>query len=260
MVGAKRNRWSRVVHHQTGQGLIIPVDHGLTSGPISGMESSDSLVRCLSHPAVSAVVAHKGMLERLAMSGCLLGKGMILQMNGMMSLATQPNRKELLATVDTALRLGADALSVDLVFDSVNDAHNLALLGSVVDQAAPYGLPVLVMAKYFHAGGNTSSEVTIGGMRRVIRAAWELGADAVKIPRPDAIADIPVLLKGLSSDIDVFFAGGARSTDEETLELLSAGLAAGAKGLCVGRNVFQNPHPEHLLGALSARYAQHAVA
>jgi len=258
MLETKMARWSRVVRPITGHGLIVPVDHGLTSGGLSGMERSAQLTQALRHPAVTAVVAHKGMIARLLPTGCLYGKGIILQMNGMMSSAAEPHRKELLASVDTALRLGADAVSVELVFDGVHNSHNLALLGALTDQAAPYGLPVLVMAKCLQP--NAGSEAVVNGMRRVVRSLWELGADAVKLPKPDALTDIPALLDGLADDIDVFFAGGARSTDDEMQKLLAAGLAAGAKGLCVGRNVFQNEQPGHLLTMLDAQFTRHVAA
>lgn len=251
MIGTKLSRWSRVVRHETGRGLLVPIDHGLTSGGMAGMEQSAQLAQWLRHPAITAVVAHKGMIARLNETGCLLGKGIILQMSGMISSSVQPNRKELLTSVDTALRLGADALSLDLVFDGINDGHNLSLLGAVADQASQYGLPILVMAKCQHT--NTSAEDAITALRKVVRSIWELGADAVKLQKPESIADIPQLLDGLHQDIDVFFAGGCRSSDDEILKLLTVGLKAGAKGLCIGRNVFQNENPEHFLTALSMR-------
>jgi class I fructose-bisphosphate aldolase/fructose-bisphosphate aldolase/2-amino-3,7-dideoxy-D-threo-hept-6-ulosonate synthase len=247
-------RWSRIVHHETGKGLLVAIDHGLTAGGLAGMESSAQLTSWLRHPAITAVVAHKGMVAQLNESGCLLGKGVILQMNGMVSSAAQPNRKELLTSVDAALRLGVDAISLDLVFDGANDSRNLRMLGSIADQANAYGLPILVMVKCPQRATSTDDAVAV--LRRAVRSIWELGADAVKVQRPDAFADIPRLLDGLHRDINVFFAGGPRSCDEEILTLLTLGLKAGAKGLCVGRNVFQNESPQRFLTALGGRLHQ----
>ncbi len=254
MNGSKLTRWSRVVNPQTGRGLIIPIDHGLTSGAMDGLRHSAMPARWLNHPAITAVVAHKGMVARLNETGCLLGKGVILQLNGMISSAAQPHRKEMLASIDAALRMGADAVSLDLVFDGEQDSHNLRVLGAVADEASAYGLPILVMVKCL--GAQAAGDAAIPRLRRVVRSIWELGADAVKLQKPEAISDIPLLLDGLAADIDVFFAGGPRSSDEEIARLLTLGLNAGAKGLCVGRNVFQNAHPEKFLTALGLRAAR----
>jgi class I fructose-bisphosphate aldolase len=166
-----------------------------------------------------------------------------------MSSAVQPHRKEMLASIDTALRIGADAVSLDFVFDGEQDNHNLKLLGAVGDEASAYGLPVLVMIKC--VGARATGDAAIPRLRHVVRSIWELGGDAVKLQKPESMSDIPVLLNGLTNDIDVFFAGGPRSTDQEVSQLLTMGLHSGAKGLCVGRNVFQNAHPEKFLTALS---------
>lgn len=257
MNGSKLTRWARVVNHQTGHGLIIPIDHGLTSGGMAGLQQSVAPARWLSHPAITAVIAHKGMIARLNESRCLLGKGVVLQLNGMISSAAEPNRKEMLSSIDMAVRLGVDAVSLELVFDGENDSHNLKLLGAVADEASAYGFPILVMVKCLHAD---SGSAAIDRLRRVVRAVWELGGDAVKLPKPASMDDIPALLDGLSGDIDVFFAGGPRSGDDEIARLLTEGLSAGAKGLCVGRNVFQNAHPEKFLTALGLRAARHAEA
>jgi class I fructose-bisphosphate aldolase/fructose-bisphosphate aldolase/2-amino-3,7-dideoxy-D-threo-hept-6-ulosonate synthase len=198
------------------------------------------------------------MIARLNETGCLRGKGVILQLNGMISSAAEPHRKEMLSSIDTALRLGADAVSVDLVFDGEHDSHNLKLLGTVADEADAYGLPLLAMVKCLHA--DSLGNAAIGRLRHVVRAMWELGTDAVKLQKPASLRDIPALLDGLAHDIDVFFAGGPRSSDDEIARLLTHGLNAGAKGLCVGRNVFQNVHPEKFLTALNLRAIRHADA
>jgi class I fructose-bisphosphate aldolase/fructose-bisphosphate aldolase/2-amino-3,7-dideoxy-D-threo-hept-6-ulosonate synthase len=252
MNGAKLSRWSRIVNPQSGYGLIVPIDHGFTSGPISGIGQSAEPAKWLTHPGITAVVAHKGMIDRLRETRCLLGKGVILQLNGMMGGTSQPNRKEMLTSIETSLRMGVDAVSLDLVFDGEQDLHNLKLSGKVTDQASAYGLPVLVMVKCLDAPTNAPG--TIHRLRHVVRSLWELGCDGVKLQRPSSMDDIPVLLEGLTDDIHVFFAGGARGDDQEIAGLLTVALDAGAKGLCVGRNVFQNPHPEQFLTSLALRF------
>jgi class I fructose-bisphosphate aldolase/fructose-bisphosphate aldolase/2-amino-3,7-dideoxy-D-threo-hept-6-ulosonate synthase len=76
-------------------------------------------------------------------------------------------------------------------------------------------------------------------MRHLIRACVELGTDALKIAAPAQLSQLPELLEGVHEHTPVFFAGGEKCSDEQLLALAREGVAAGATGLCVGRNVFQ---------------------
>ena len=59
---AKKIRWSRFLDRRSGRGILVPIDHGLTMGPIEGLDSVDQMARWMTHPAVTGIVAHKGML------------------------------------------------------------------------------------------------------------------------------------------------------------------------------------------------------
>jgi class I fructose-bisphosphate aldolase len=271
----KSIRWRRFRASESGHALIVPIDHGLTLGPIPGVESISAMARWISHPAITGIVAHKGIVERLGARGLLGGKGVMVHLNGMSAIAPTPNRKEMLTTVESALRLGADAVSVQLNFDRASDAHNLGMLGAVVDAAQSFGLPVLTMVydKVESADAKTSRI----RLRHLMRIAIELGTDAIKIGPPANLVDIAPLLDGIAQDVAVLFAGGALGSDKEIVALARAGRLAGAAGLCVGRNTFQREapgeilatlqsvlaHPERLSpanGALRAIRATHSVA
>src|SRR4051812_48782836 len=108
MTATKKIRLSRIFRSFEERSIIIPIDHGLTLGPIPGIESSRRIGRFITHPRVDALIAHKGMLARLAERNLTAGKGLILHINGMSALAENPDDKEPLTGVEAALRLGAD--------------------------------------------------------------------------------------------------------------------------------------------------------
>ncbi|OJH33762.1 class I fructose-bisphosphate aldolase [Cystobacter ferrugineus] len=245
---AKKIRWSRFLHEQSNLGVIVPIDHGLTMGPIQGLERMEQLGRWIRHPVITGVLAHKGLVERLGSQGLLRGQGVMVHLNGMTSLSASPNRKEMLTSVERAIRLGADAVSVQLNFDGTNDASNLMMLGRVVDEAHDYGLPVLAMV--YDKVESTREEPRLLRMRHLMRACVELGSDALKIAAPARLALLPVLLDGIQEHTSVFFAGGSKCSDEEFLSLAREAVGRGATGLCVGRNVFQRESPATLLDQL----------
>lgn len=245
---AKKIRWSRFLHPQSGRGIIVPIDHGLTIGPIPGLDSLRRIESWIQHPGITGVIAHKGMVERIGGRGWLQGRGVMIHVNGMTSLASAPNNKELLTSVERAVRLGADAVSLQINFDGTNDAHNLRLLGTVVDEADRFGLPVLTML--YDKVSDVRAEQGLARLRHLARACVELGTDALKLSAPKDLSHIPALLDGVQEHTAVFFAGGELCGDEELLELAKTVVLHKASGLCIGRNVFQREAAPVMLSRL----------
>lgn len=234
---AKKIRWSRFLERLSGKGILVPIDHGLTMGPIEGLGSVEQMARWMTHPAITGVIAHKGMVERLAGHGLLGGAGVMVHLNGMTSLSARPDQKERLTSVEAAARLGADAVSLQLNFDGTNDAHNLTQLGGAADEAQRCGLPLLTML--YDKAPCADRGARLQRMRHLMRACVELGSDALKLAAPPVLSDLPALLAGVTEHTAVLLAGGAVGSDDEVLRMAREAVASGATGLCVGRNVFQ---------------------
>lgn len=246
---AKKIRWSRFLDRRSGRGIIVPIDHGLSIGPLEGLDTVAQVSRWIGHPGITGIIAHKGMVERLGNHGLLRGVGVMIHLNGMTSLASQPDRKERLTSVEAALRLGADAVSLQLNFDGANDAHNLIQLGAVVDEAQRHGLPVLTML--YDKVSCEGEEPRLSRQRHLIRACVELGTDALKLAAPPRLSQISPLLEGVQEHTAVFFAGGAVRSEEEIFRLAQEIVDRGASGLCVGRNVFQRESAAAVLTRLA---------
>jgi len=243
----KRTRWTRFTDRASGRSLLLPIDHGLTQGPLAGLESIHALGAWISHPSINGIIAHKGTLARLVEARALGAAGLMLHANGMPDFAEQPDTKEILTTIEAALRLGCDGVSLQLNFRRHNVAHNLKLLGRIVDEASAWGLPVLAM---IYDKDQTAPDQRLARTRHLIRIACELGVDAVKIEAPASIREMPSLLDGLVDDIAVFFSGGPLGDLDQLLAVASHAVALGAAGMCIGRNVFQHPDKSRALRLL----------
>lgn len=254
---ARRRRWTRFQDRDSGRVLIVPIDHGLTVGPLPGLQCPQEVYSWLAPGALTGVVVHKGMAERLdGIPAC----GMMLHLNGAMAFDECPDMKVMLTRVEAAVRLGADAVSIQTNFTRGTAAHNLRLLGRVVDDAHDYGLPVMAMVY------DKGSEVGNGleRLRHCMRAAVELGADVLKVASPSDPGMIPELLDGMLPHTPVLFAGGSLTSDELLIATIEAGIRYGAAGVCIGRNIFQRSNPlaalERLMGVLRGSAARNAVA
>ncbi len=246
----RKIRERRILFPNSKRGLIVPVDHGLTLGPIAGMDNTADLKPWIASPHISAVLAHKGLIERLAMRGMLDARtGVIVHLNGMPSLAPDVDTKVMVSNVDAAIQLGADAVSVQLNFTAENFHHNIAMLGTVTDAAHAAGLPVLTML-YDKVKAPRNHE-RAARLHHLVRIVAELGSDAVKLAFPDSISEITDIVKRHGEDIRIFIAGGEMVADELLLATARAATSNGASGLCVGRNVFQHADPATLLRRLA---------
>lgn len=240
-------RLSRFRYEGSRQGLIVPIDHGLTVGPLEGIGSSAEIRGWVNHPAICGVIVHKGMAERLAKQGCLGGLGLMIHLNGMSNLSAGADSKERLTSLETAMRLGADGVSFQVNFDGENDAHNLTEMGKIVDEAARYGLPVLAMV---YDKVKAEGAVARTRLRHLMRIAVELGCDAIKIAPPAAGLELSDLLAGVTGDIAVYVAGGSVTTEKEVTDLARNVVRAGGTGLCVGRNVFCRENAGEVLSGI----------
>ncbi|GAA6168909.1 class I fructose-bisphosphate aldolase [Sessilibacter corallicola] len=229
-------------------GTIIPIDHGLTFGPMAGIETDREIGQWISNQNISAVILHRGLLEKLAVNNALNSTtGIILHLNGMSCVSTDLDTKELLTSVDHAQALGADGISFQVNFTELNTSHNLKLIAQLTEQAHRRGLPVLAM---LYDKVDVPKEEKLPRMRSIMRAAVELGCDALKVAFPSSIIEIESLMAGFNDKPQVFFAGGDLTSEQDFINKTIAGVSCGAGGLCVGRNVFQNPNKDVFLQKL----------
>src|SRR3989304_1183125 len=65
----KRLRLKRIL--PGGRTLIVPMDHGVSSGPVAGLEDVRRAVAAVRDGGANAIVVHKGLVDRV--SGVLNG-------------------------------------------------------------------------------------------------------------------------------------------------------------------------------------------
>jgi class I fructose-bisphosphate aldolase len=83
------------------------------------------------------------------------------------------------------------------------------------------------------------------------RQALELGADMVKVKSPGS-AEAMEWTTTVAGEMPVVMSGGSKTDDLSFLQSVEAAMDGGARGLAVGRNVFQREEPQRILDALGA--------
>ncbi|MCP4168139.1 MAG: deoxyribose-phosphate aldolase, partial [Chloroflexi bacterium] len=163
-----------------GHALICATEHGMITGPASGIEGMEQTLQQIIAGGVDAVMASFGTATRFAEQ--LSQVGLVLRIDGAGTvLGAMDGPGVQFYTVEDALRLGADALCVTTFPGTVHEEATLETLARLIGQAHFWGLPV--MAEMVPGGFDSEPELrTLEAISVSARVAAELGADWVKAP------------------------------------------------------------------------------
>lgn len=243
----KRIRLERITKRETHRTVIVPMDHGLSMGPIAGLEDMAAIVNKVADGGANAVVLHKGIV-RAGHRGYGRDIGLIIHISGSTALGPDPHSKVLVTSVEEAIRLGADAVSVHINVGATNEPEQLRALGTVAETCAGWGMPLLAMM--YPRGPKVKSEHAPEMVAHAARAGAELGADIIKTNYTGDIDSFKKVVKGCP--VPIVIAGGPKmATDRDVLEMAADAIKAGAAGASIGRNVFQHRNPTGMIRALS---------
>ena len=243
----KRIRLERIMNRETGKTVIVPMDHGVSIGPVIGLINLPETVNAVANGGANAFVVHKGVAEAGHRRG---GKdvGLIIHLSASTQLAPDPNSKTMVCTVEEAIKLGADGVSIHVNLGAENERSMLNDLGYVGRVAMEWGMPLLAMI--YTRGPKVKNEYDVKMVKHAARVGAELGADIVKVVYTGSVESFREVGEGCF--VPVVIAGGEKmGNDEDIIEMIKGAMAAGAAGVSIGRNVFQHKDPEKIVQTIS---------
>ena len=246
MIG-KKIRLERIMNRETGKTVIVPMDHGVTIGPVPGLINLPETVDAVANGGANAFVVHKGVAEA---GHRRRGKdvGLILHLSASTRMAPDPNSKTMVCTVEEAIKLGADGVSIHVNLGAEDERSMLNDLGYVGRVAMEWGMPLLAMM--YTRGSKVTNEYDVNWVKHAARVGAELGADIVKVVYTGSAESFREVVEGCF--VPVVIAGGEKmDNDEDIVEMVKGAMAAGAAGVSIGRNVFQHKAPEKIIQTIS---------
>jgi len=194
---------------------------------------------------VDAILVHKGIAKNIDVGNA----GLIVMLSGLSNLSPNVNGKVQVCSVQEAIRIGADAVSVHVNVGAQDEDKMLRNLGKVSDECEIYGIPLLAMM--YPRGPKIQNEHAADMVAHAARIGAELGADIIKANYTGNIETFKGVIE--SCPVPVVIAGGPKcKTLEEILQTTFDSMKAGAAGISIGRNVFQCDDPTQIVKALSA--------
>ncbi len=246
MIG-KKIRLERIINRHTGRTVIAPMDHGVSNGPMKGIIDIDKTVESISQGGADAILMHKGIVEQ-GHRGYGKDIGLIVHLSASTSLAPNPNNKVIVTSVEKAIQLGADAVSVHVNLGSETESEMLQELGEISETCSYWGIPLLAMM--YPRGQKVENEHDVELVKHAARVGSELGVDIVKTNYtgdPDSFKEV---VEGAL--VPVVIAGGPKvDTDEELLQMVKDSVEVGGAGVAFGRNLFQAENPGKITKAIS---------
>jgi class I fructose-bisphosphate aldolase len=269
----KRTRLRRLLF-ESGPGngtlMLLPIDQGIEHGPRDffpnpASKDPDYQFRLAAEAGYSALACQIGLASKYYPD--YAGQvPLILKVNGKTDIpASGQALSPCNASVEDAVRLGADAVGYTLYVGSPRQEEDLAQLRGVRQDCDRYGMPLVVWSyprgEAIDSKGGRDSFYAIDYAARM---AMEMGADVVKLnmPKinPEKDKDAPAPYNEMEVDEGeairqcvesagrslVVLSGGSRVDDETVLLHCREIMEGGGTGVIFGRNVWQREWSEAL--------------
>jgi len=232
-----------------GKSFVVALDHGFIMGPLRGIERIEETVSRIIKVGPDALQVTPPLVSVLREN--FLGRGapgLVARLDASNVWRSKPSPRTgyyaRAFSVKDAVRVGADAVVTYFLVgygDDVIEGKNLEELGRVASEASDYGLPLIIEPLGIEPGSHAVRDPVIVSL--VGRIASELGADVLKIDYTGSRESFADIVKSCTAPILV--RGGPRSDSPEAfLEMVRDALSAGAKGVTVGRNLWQHHNIE----------------
>ncbi len=246
MIGCRRRR-QKLFDRHSDTTILLSLDHGVSEGMLTGLEDMGTLLQNLPPKEVQGVILHKGMAAAYA-DRLDVDQSLIVHLSAGTRHGLPPYARTLVCSVQEAVRLGADAVSFHINLGNEYEDRMLADFGMVTDEAHLLGIPVLAMVSA--RGGQIVNESDPTLVAHSIRLGAELGADLIKVPYSGDQESFARAVQ--ASPVPVLIAGGPKKPDfQAVLTMMREALDAGAKGISIGRNIFQHEQPLEAIAMLA---------
>ena len=233
----KTRRLSRILVGEKQRCLLSPMDHGGWLGPVEGINRPRAITEAVIKGGANALLISPGFYKRVAPI-VPPSVAVVLRVSLTAGLSEQGTQETPISSLESAVRMDADAIAVSVFFGRAGDIEIYRWLASLIDKAEPFGMPVV--AEMMPPSDNFYDAKAIA---HAARLGMEIGADIVKTNYCGDVAAMKEVTA--AAPVPIIVAGGPSSGDDDgTADLARDAVAGGAVGVAIGRRVWQADDPE----------------
>ena len=235
-----KNRLSRIFSPVSGNTVMLAFDHGYIMGSTAGLERLDVTIAPLCEYA-DVLMGTRG-----AIRSCIpptLNKAVCLRATHDSSVLFEDMSLGSGAAMDMedALRMNASALAIQCFVGGEGERDSLEALCRAADAGYRYGVPVMGVTAV-----GKEMERTPKYFLLATRILAELGASMVKTYYCDEFEKVVA-----ACPVPIVIAGGKKLPENEALTMAWRAIQSGAKGVDMGRNIFQSDNPVAMCKAVA---------
>jgi len=234
-----KTRLSKIFDEKSGNSVILAFDHGYIMGPTSGLERLDIAVPPLL-PYIDVLMATRGGLRSCISPAC--GKGIALRCTAGRSVLDDDMSNEFkVVDIDEVIRMNASCMAIQVFIGSKNQHENLKGLNQAVNEGMRYGIPVMGVVAVGKEMSRTKEYFLLA-----TRMIAEFGAHIIKTYYCEGFEEIVA-----ACPVPIVVAGGKKVSEKDALNLTYKAIKAGARGVDMGRNIFQAENPVAMAEAVN---------
>src|SRR5438067_545602 len=237
-----QNRLARIIRPEDGHTVMLAADHGYFLGPTHKLEIPRKTLEPLL-PFADAVMVTRGVVRTSIDPGANVP--IVLRVSGGASVLNEDLSNEKVTTsMKEAVRLNASAVALSIFVGAAHEHDSLVNLGKLVDEGEEVGIPVLAVT----AVGKELEKRDARYLGLACRIAAEFGAHFVKTYFCDDFSKVVE-----SCPVPLVVAGGPKlETELDALELAYESIQEGARGVDMGRNIWQSSNPVGMIRGIRA--------
>jgi fructose-bisphosphate aldolase, class I len=223
--------------------IIMPVDHGLIFDRLPGLENPAAVIEEFGDDDITGFMMSPGLVVRTEQYFAHHPHlSRVLAIDAFYHYTeADAGAGALQCSVEDAVRLGVDCVKMLMPWNTTKSeqAGLVARVGKVISDCERWQIPL--MLEPVMLGAPRTAEV-IEAEEQAARIAFDLGAHIIKIAFPGE-EGTRRLVEELG--LPVVIAGGPRTGEPaETVDAVRQTVVAGARGIIVGRNIWQRDLPE----------------
>lgn len=229
---------SNIFDAKTGNTVMFAFDHGYFMGSTAGLERLDLIIPNVIDN-VDCIMGTRG-----AIRSCVspeYRKAVALRVSSGSTMLNDDLSHEVLAVdIEDSIRMNADCIAVQTFVGADGQLSSLDNLSRAVNAGYRYSIPVLGVVAV-----GKEMERTDRFFKLATRVVAELGAHIVKSYYCDNFEEVVA-----ACPVPIVVAGGKKLPEKEALTLSYKAMSGGARGLDMGRNIFQSNHPVEMSQAI----------
>lgn len=237
-----QNRLARIIRPSDGHTVMLAADHGYFLGPTHKLEIPRKTLEPLL-PYADAVMITRGVVRTSIDPGASVP--IVLRVSGGASVLNEDLSNEKITTsMKEAVRLNASAVALSIFIGAAHEHDSLVNLGKLVDEGEEVGMPVLAVT----AVGKELERRDARYLSLACRIAAEFGAHFVKTYFCEDFSKVVE-----ACPVPLVVAGGPKlETELDALELAYEAIQEGARGVDMGRNIWQSSNPVGMIRGIRA--------